>query len=112
METYARQTILPPPPSISRALAALVHACWARISGLVRGTIDGLLLSLKSRPAPPADLSVAPSAPDWTTTEPKLAAMLAVLRDPDSGATPPFRSISETRPRHSAKTTADLRRAG
>lgn len=112
METFARQTILPPPPSISRALAALVHACWARMSGLVRAAIDRLLLALKVPPTPQARASAAPSAPDWTTTEPKLAAMLAVLRDPDSGALPRHRSISETRPRHSAKTMADLRRAG
>ena len=110
--TFARQTILPPPPSASRSLVAFLYAHRARISGLVREGLDRLVRNLRTAPALPSSASELPSASDWAETEPKVAAMPTALRSAQPGSLQPYRHLSATNLRQSAATAVELRRAG
>lgn len=85
MKTLARQTMLPPPPSLSLACAASLHASWARVTTFVQGRLARAARSLQEglAPRPSCDHGVHSSL-DWIATEPELGATVAGIRARDT----------------------------
>jgi hypothetical protein len=110
METYARQVILPPPPSIWWALWASLCGFLARFTISLRWRLDRLARSVSTRLSAPSEASILPSDCLATDPYPELAAKLASLRA-DASRQVSGCQISASL-RESAATRVETRRAG
>lgn len=101
MEMQLRQTMLPPPPSLSLATVALLNEFWFRTAAPLRAQVDHLIQRVKGY------LTPTPPAPEDRPSMLLSGADLFTMPFPQQAAPLPLPTV----PRPLARTTIPVQRA-